>query len=272
MQNIPSDLAQKVLTIAEKAGEIALKYFRKPFDVAYKTDQFDPVTIADKEADEFIRKELKKIFPDDSILSEENGDIPKSYEGKVWIVDPLDGTKAFVQGDDSFSVLIALVQNGVPIFGCVTLPAQNKVFYAEKGKGAFEKVGDSFQRIQTSAISRIEEACLISREASSDVRPIEEKISMISFKKRIQKMADAKVCKIARGEVDIHINTNFKASKWDIAAPEVILEEAGGVVSDLDGNPIDYKKGIQNLDRSYVASANKDLHAKIIRELKKLKV
>ena len=272
IENEPSGPSRKVIEIVEDTKPILLKYFNKVLEVDYKKDEFDPVTAADKEADNFIRGRIKEEFPDDLILSEENNKIPNDYEGRVWMVDPLNGTKSFIKGRDTFAVVIGLVENGVPTLGCMSVPAQGKLFLAEKGKGAFEKVGDGFERIHTSSVEELGDSILITREPSKEVRPIEEKLDRLPFKERIEGIAGAKVCQIARGEAEAHINTNFKASKWDIAAPQVILEEAGGVLTDLDGNPIDYKKETLNLERSYVASANPALHEKIISKLRELGV
>lgn len=272
MENNLSELARKILNIADQSGSILMKHFKTILEVDYKKDEFDPVTLADRESDNFIREQLHTLFPGDLILSEENDDVPKEYTGKVWMVDPLNGTKSFVKGSDTFAVVIGLVENGVPIFGCVNVPAQSKVFYAEKDRGAFEKVNGIFESIHASSIHEIQESCLITREQSGEVRPIEEKINQLSFLKRNEGISGAKVCMIAKGDAEAHINTNFRACKWDIAAPQIILEEAGGIVTDLDGSPIDYKKDSVHLDRSYVASANKELHEKIIMELRRLNV
>lgn len=269
---IPSELASRVFEIANLASEILLKYRQQVLEVDYKKDELDPVTVADQESDALIRSELQKTFPTDLILSEENDNIPDDYTGRVWMVDPLNGTKSFLKGTDTFAVVIGLIENGVPIFGCVTVPAQNKNFYAEKGVGAFQKIGEKFEKIHTSSIHEIERARLITREPSGDVRPIEEKLDTLPFAERIAEGSGAKLSVIATGEAEAHINTNMRAGKWDISAPQIILEEAGGVVTDLDGKPIDYKDGSINLGRSFVASANRELHEKIIKELRLLKV
>lgn len=269
---LPSELAEKVFKITDQASVILKKYFGQILNVDYKKDQFDPVTIADKESDTLIREQLHNAFPTDLILSEENNNIPKDYKGRVWMVDPLNGTKSFIKGIDTFGIVIGLVEDGVPTFGCVTVPAQNKVFYAEKGKGAFEKIGLVYEKIHTSTISEIKDSRLITREPGGDIRPVEEKLNQILFIQRIEEGSGAKLCTIAKGDAEAHINTNFRAGKWDIAAQQIILEEAGGVVSDLDGNPIDYTKESVSLERSFVASANKELHEKIIQELAILEV
>lgn len=272
IKHSPSPLAEKVLDVAEKAGVVLLKYFKTNLNVDYKKDEFDPVTHADTEADNLIRGEIQKLFPEDLLLSEENKNIPDDYTGKVWMIDPLNGTKSFIKGSDTFGVVIGLVESGIPVFGCVTMPAQNKVFYAEKGKGAFEKINGLFEQLHTSQITDIQESRLITREPSGDIRPVEEKLNQISFLQRIEEGSGAKLCMIAKGDAEAHINTNSRAGKWDVAAAQLILEEAGGIVTDLDGKPIDYKSTSINLERSFVASANKELHYKIIMELTNLKV
>ncbi len=269
---MPSPLAKDILPIAEKAGVILLKYFKTNLSIDYKKDEFDPVTRADTESDNLIRREIKNLFPEDLILSEENDNIPEDYTGRVWMIDPLNGTKSFIKGIDTFGIVIGLVENGIPTFGCVTVPAQNKVFYAEKGKGAFEKIEGIFKKLETSNIQEIKDSRLITREPSGDIRPIEEKLDKILFAKRIPEGSGAKLCAIAAGDAEAHINTNFRAGKWDVAAPQIILEEAGGIVTDLDGVPIDYKKKSVNLERSFVASANKTLHDSLMKELHELEV
>ncbi|MFA6353315.1 MAG: inositol monophosphatase family protein [Candidatus Paceibacterota bacterium] len=270
MENQPTEFANNIINIADNAGSILMKYYQQILDINYKKDEFDPVTAADIESDNYIRQKLHELFPKDVILSEENNNIPSDYSHRVWMVDPLNGTKSFVKGIDTFAVIIGLVENGIPIFGCVIIPAQKKVFYAEKNKGAFEKTAKEFIKIHASSINTIKESCLITRESSNEIRPIEEKFNQLPFLKRVEGISGAKVCMIARGDAEVHINTNSRACKWDVAAPQLILEEAGGVVTDLDGNKIDYKKDTVNLERSYVASANKELHEQVIKELYKL--
>ena len=184
------------------------------------------------------------------------------------MIDPLDGTRGFTEGRDNFSINIGLVENGVPILGFISIPAQGKIVYAEKMKGSFEKKGDQFYLIYTSDVKEIKNARHITRETRGDTRLIEEKISVLQFSEKITggSVGD-KLFKIASGVADTQINTNNGICKWDTAAGQIILEEAGGVISDLDGKPIDYKSDGALLGRSYVASANVNLHAEVIREL-----
>jgi 3'(2'),5'-bisphosphate nucleotidase len=273
MQNI-SPNAEEIIKIAQGAGDILMKYFKTDLKIEFKKDENDHVTIADREADTYIRESLEKHFPDDLILSEEHATLPQYYEGRVWMVDPLDGTKYFIKGGNNFSVLIGLVENGEPIIGCIYLPAQSKIFYAEKGKGAYRSInGDNFEKIKTTDIENIEDSRLISRFGAENVRPIEEKTNQIKFKEKIQAGAlGIKLTMVAEGAAEAHFDTSFKPCKWDAAGGELIVREAGGVVTDFDGANLDYKGENVCFQRSIVVSANPALHTKIISEFKKLEI
>src|SRR3972149_2474667 len=121
--------------IAGRAGDILMSHFKKPINVSFKKDEYDPVTKVDKEADDFIRKQILINFPNDLVLSEENNDIPSNFNGRIWMIDPLDGTKDFLKGRDCFSINIGLLDKGEPVFGSVIIPARSQEFYAEKGQG-----------------------------------------------------------------------------------------------------------------------------------------
>ncbi|KKW32645.1 MAG: Ammonium transport protein [Candidatus Uhrbacteria bacterium GW2011_GWA2_52_8d] len=261
-----SELATRVIEVASFASVVLLKYYRSTLDVSYKKDEFDPVTVADQESDALIRDRLKELFPNDLILSEENTEIPDSYDGRVWMVDPLDGTKDFVKGRDGFSINIGLLENGQIVFGCVVVPARGQVFFAEKGKGAFEKTKGGCRRMHVSTVEDVMKARLVTRNPSGETRPIEEKIDPMPFKERIPEGGiGTKLCLIASGNAEAHINTNFRASKWDTLGPQLILEEAGGMVTDFDGHTLDYKKPSVLWERSFVASNNSKIHSELLK-------
>src|SRR5687768_1280062 len=107
-----SDDCKTALGIAQAASNILLTYYQSALQVSFKADQFDPVTHADRESDAYIRAALQQAFPTDILLSEEHPEQPASYDGRVWVVDPLDGTKEFVAGRDCFGVIIGLLVHG----------------------------------------------------------------------------------------------------------------------------------------------------------------
>ena len=266
---VPSELAMHIFEIADTASKILLKHYQTVLKVDYKKDEFDPVTIVDQESDAFFRKRLKELFPNDLILSEESLEIPESYDGRVWMVDPLDGTKSFIKGLDGFSINIGLLENGEITFGCVVIPARGQLFFAEKGKGAFEKIKSEFRKLYVSSIEDIINARLVTRHPSGGIRPIEEKIATMPFKARVPEGGiGTKLCLIVSGNAEACINTSFRASKWDTLGPQLILEEAGGIVTDFDGNKLNYKQQSLQWERSFVASNNKKIHLEILKNLK----
>lgn len=252
-----SPTAQIAVNVALAAGNILLKYFRRDVSVEYKNaDMFDPVTQADEESDSYIREQLKMHFLDDLILSEEHEANPQDYSKRVWMVDPLDGTKDFIKGKDGFAVHIGLLENGRPALGVVYAPARNRLFCAEKGKGAYEKAGETYEQIHVSSVTNFEPAKIITRSPGKDLRPLDKVVEKIPRKESIHD-SGIKVPKIACGEAELHINTNLRASKWDTLAPQVILEEAGGCITDIYGKELDYTQKELKWADSYIAACNR---------------
>lgn len=125
----PSSELRTIMALAEQAGEVLKKYHRTNLDVEYKQDEFDPVSIADKESDELLRAGMNEAFPNDEILSEESPLLPNSYAGRVWMIDPLDDTKGYLAGRDTAGVMIGLLEAGKPKLGVVYLPFRNQWYY-----------------------------------------------------------------------------------------------------------------------------------------------
>ena len=269
----PSDLVKKILTIGDEAGLILMKHLNNIKNVDYKKDEYDPVTEADRESDDFIRGKLIESFPDDKILSEENENVPEDYDGRVWMVDPLDETKGFLKGKDSFAINIGLLEDGKPVFGCVLLPARGDYLYAEKGKGAFGKINGKFQKLTVDSIADIYQVRIIVREPTKEIRPIEAYMDRLPVAGRvIGGSAGDKVSLMVTGQAEAHVMTNTKASKWDTCAPQIILEEAGGIMTDMDGNPLNYLQKQSNWERLFVMSNNETVHALILESLKGLEI
>jgi fructose-1,6-bisphosphatase/inositol monophosphatase family enzyme len=162
-EKIKSPELTKAMQLAEQAGEILKKYHGTNLDVHYKRDEFDPVTIADRGSDDLLRKGISEAFPNDEILSEENPLQPSSYEGRVWMVDPLDDTKGYVAGRDTPGVMIGLLKKGKPILGVVYLPFRNEWYYGEAGKGAFRVRDGATLQLHVRHTTNISEAVLAGR-------------------------------------------------------------------------------------------------------------
>lgn len=260
----------KAMQLAKKAGEILKKYHGTSLDVDYKKDKFDPVTIADRESDELLRSGISIEFPDDEILSEESPLQPSSYEGRVWMIDPLDDTKGYVAGRDSPGVMIGLAEKGKPIMGVVYLPFRNEWYYSEAEKGAFRVKDGVTQQLHVRTTTGISDSVLVGRNAvQGDVRPIDNAVSQLGFKDTVPEgCIGAKIGLIASGDADAFIHTNLKAGKWDTLAAQTILTEAGGVICNVDGNELDYTKPDSGWDRYFMAACTPELLQQMVVGLK----
>lgn len=258
----------QLIPIIQKAGAILLDYRSAGYDTNTKSAADDFVTTADLKSDEYVRSEISKLFPDDKILSEENGNRPDDYTGRVWMIDPLDGTRAFIDGSDSFSVMIGLAVDGIPMLGVTYAPACDELYYAEKGHGAFlEKQGNT-TKIGVSDISDIKDARMVDYRRTDKVRDLDKRVDALGLKVvAVEGTNTLKIGRVAQGLADVVINTNTRVSKWDFCAPQVILEEAGGKVTDIDGNLIDYLSPMVELNKSFVAT-NGCVHQQVIDSLK----
>src|SRR3989344_4528902 len=268
-----------IIKIAQEAGEIILQYYRK--NMALRTKFNDPenfLTIADEQVDKFIRKRLHEEFPDDLVLSEENDFVPQDYSGRVWMVDPLDGTGYFVHGQDGFSVMIGLCINGIPTLGVVYASARKDLFYAEKGKGAFfqntfQKITNftkQARRIGVSSISQLNQARFVIRKSMGKERDADRIVQKILVKEKIKEGSSGlKISKIAKGDAEFHLSTIQRTAKWDTCAPQVILEEAGGKLTFVDGTLLNYKQNSVIWHKLYLAS-NGLIHQKVMERIKKI--
>jgi len=231
-----------VKQIALDAGKIIMNYFEGDYEVKSKEDH-SPCTIADEEADAFILAELKKNFPDDGILTEESvDDHSRLNKDRVWIVDPLDGTKQFVMHNRDFCVMIGLAVRGKPVLGVVYVPAKGELYWAEKDKGAFLQKDGETKQIHVRNEKDWSKLILITR-VTSDPRKLDMLIDGLGVTNHMRKgAAGIKICAIASGIADMHVNADLRTKEWDTCAPQIILEEAGGTVSDLRGNPLGYNQ------------------------------
>ena len=228
------------LDLAYKAGEAIMKIYEGDFDVEYKNDN-SPLTIADKQANEIITSVLREKFPY-SILAEEEKDNKKRLNDKwCWIIDPLDGTKEFVKRNDEFTVNIALTYLQKPVLGIVYVPVTKEMYYSVKGQGAFYKKSDTeFKQIFVSN----KESNLFLMKSRSHASP--KLIKLIEDNKKIIKEikeagSALKGCLVARGEADIYIRFN-PTMEWDTCAMHCIVEEAGGILRQIDSSIMLYNR------------------------------
>ena len=218
--------------LADLAGEIGLGFFGGTFEVRLKPDR-TPVTEADIAIEDAIRKAVRATYPDDGVLGEEGG---AQGEGRRrWIVDPIDGTKNFADGVQIWSNLIALAVDDEPVVGVVNLPALGERYEARTGGGARlngEEIGVSrADRIPRAFVVFAGMEDWLSGDYAAGVQ------ALVSHARRNRGFGDAwGHCLVARGSADVMVE--LELATWDFAALKVLVEEAGGRISQFDGSPL----------------------------------
>ena len=251
----------------EQAGEIILRYYQPDADprTTYKDDD-SPLTRADLEAEAAILAHLRRCFPDDALLSEETiDDGLRLQQRRVWIVDPMDGTRDFVHRTGDFAVQIGLAVEGRPVLGCVYKPVGDLLYFAVAGQGALIRHGQAdprplrcstrgeLQRFRigvtrfavNESLRRFMEACRLDRNI-------------------VQIGACIKMMAVAAGELEISLCLNPHEKEWDTCAAEVILVEAGATITDVDGQPFEYNKEDVHHHRGILIS-NGTRHSELVR-------
>lgn len=251
---------------AVKAGDVILEYYDGSYEKLTKSDD-SPITDADLKSNEIIKEILSKTNHD--ILSEEdNDDQSRLMKETIWIVDPLDGTSDFIDKTGEFTVMIALVKNKKPILGVIGWPTEKTVFAAQNGKGAFRYSNNKWEKIHVTGITELSECRAVgSRHHLSDTEKMFiKKLGIIDF---TSIGSSLKVGKISSGEAEAYITTTNKMKEWDSAASYCIINEAGGKMTDMQGNDISYNNKVVNHQNGILVT-NGLVHEKIVNEFKKL--
>ena len=219
------------LEAARAAGEIAMKYYRGGFEVTIKADQ-TPVTQADQEAEKAIRAILSRATPGFGFLGEELG-----QEGSTshrWIIDPIDGTKNFVRHIPIWAVLIALEEDGQVTTGVVHNPVTGELFWARKGEGAWA----NGERIHVSTCAAMGDAMLLhsSLNLLKRLGYWDGFVRLVDATSRQRGFGDYYgYCLVAAGKGEIYAEADLKP--WDAAPMKILIEEAGGRLTDFEGKP-----------------------------------
>ncbi len=243
-------MLENELAVAESVARVAgleiMRIYESDFVVNEKSQNSnysEPVTKADIASSNLILESLGKEFPKDAFLSEEEPDDTqlRINSNRVWIIDPLDGTKGFINKEGDFAVQIALIENGIPVLGIVFQPVNQLLYSAVKGKGA--TLSDSSGKLAKLLVSNkthFSNMILASSRAHRNPR-MDTLINRFNFKDEIRHgSVGLKVGLLAQSKADIYIHLSPYTKFWDSAAPQVIIEEAGGEMTDLFGKKIDY--------------------------------
>ena len=232
------------------AGKIIMKYYRDDYEIKEK-GYHNPVTTADNEADSFLKSKLTNARPDYGWLSEETVDSEDRLgKERVWIVDPLDGTKEFIEGVPQFVVSVALVENGVPIIGVLHNPVTKETFYASKGNGTyFDDV------IHNCSVKESTTDMVILNSRSETRKGLWEPHKQHFKKLKPIGSVAYKMGLTAIGEADIFATLRPK-NEWDICAGTCLINEAGGKVINLNGKKITFNNRKTLIEPGLIAGYN----------------
>lgn len=246
---------ETAVSLARIAGKLILEHYATDFETHQKLgadNHYEPVTIADREASRIIVDGLEAAFPDDAILSEEEIDQPdiRLATSRVWIIDPIDGTSGFVKKDGDFGVQIGLAENGVPVLGIVFLPYHDSMSYAVKGHGSFTAIG-SGEPVRMATSNRTDLSKMTIAVSRNHLSPrMKSIVEYFGFPNVVRRgSVGLKAGLIASQICDIYLHPSPRTKIWDTCAPQIILEEAGGSLTDLFGSPLRYDQAqLQNLN------------------------
>ena len=235
-----SSLVEPIVALSEDAGRAILEVYSTDFQVQNKSDE-SPLTKADLASHHCIIAGLERLTPNMPIISEEAG-LPdfetRRQWDRYWLIDPLDGTKEFVNRNGEFTVNIALIENSRPVFGVVRVPVQSKTYVGCEGLGAERRVG-----------SNAAEAIHVASQSSAPVRVVGSRshrgasldayLTNLGEHDMVPMGSSLKFCVVAEGGADIYPRLG-PTSEWDTAAAQAVVEQAGGRVVTLDGKAMTY--------------------------------
>ena len=254
-------LTNIIRRIAVEAGQKTLDHFEEGMHVSSDTkDDGTPVTLADREAEQYIVDELRAEFPNIPIVGEEgiaDGIIPDlTGHEYFWLVDPLDGTREFITGSPDFTVNIALIKNNAPILGVIHAPAHDETFmaYAEGAAIRINEETGQEKEIRVRKPSRNGLTVITSKNRGGE--EIDRYLEEHKVEKIIRKGSSLKICAVASGKADLYPGFG-QTCEWDIAAGHVILQSAGGDIVTMEGAPLIYGNSQQKfMNPKFLARTN----------------
>lgn len=258
------------LRLAREAGALALEYYDRPLHVEQKqtADDREPVTEADRAANALIVAGIRQAFADDGILAEESVDTARRLtKRRVWMIDPLDGTNGFIARDGDFAVQIGLAVEGKSLLGVVYQPLPDVLYWAVAGRGSWiERAGMQAERASVSTHSEVTEMRLAASRSHRSPR-MDRVVRNLGVKEEVQRgSVGIKIGLIIEQQCDLYVHLSPRTKQWDTCAPEIILQEAGGRLTDLFGFPLGYNSpDVQN--RNGLVASNGLAHDRIIARL-----
>ena len=272
---------ERELSVAQEAalsaGEVLLTYWKMDVSVQLKEGvrgDISPVTAADYASNELLCRMLVENFPDFGLLTEEEIADPQILEAisrwreaeYTWFIDPLDGTKSFVNGSDQFGIHIGLTRDGIPVLGVNYFPALKVMYWAVEGCGAY-KAGEDGAAQQIFA------------DGSEVIRPIRSSSEALFADQVYRELtgsadhpragsAGLRFSLIAEGAANFYVSQGDRGSLWDLCSGHIVLKEAGGILTDRYGNEIDYRSSVVEAIHGCIASGGEAAHKRALELLK----
>jgi 3'(2'), 5'-bisphosphate nucleotidase len=235
---ITESIVDDIITLANDASALLHNYFSAALTVSFKEDK-SPVTKADTDANQLIVERLFRITPTIPIIAEEScnsAEIPPRF----WLVDPLDGTRAFVKGVPEFSVNIGLIENNAPMFGVLAIPMRNEIYVGGTTITA-QKISADGARKKIHTRTPSIDGLHVVKSASHPSQKMQAYLDTLNISKVEGLSSALKFALLAEGSADIYPRFG-RTMEWDTAAGQAILEAAGGSICTADGNPFLYGK------------------------------
>ena len=227
------------------AGDLSIQLRNEGLQKEIKSDN-TPVSNGDIEVNKILTKKILKLTPDIPIVSEETSHNKSKDDLKdFWLIDPIDGTYDYINNKEEFTLNAGLILNRKAVAGLINVPAKNRMFYSYGKNNSFEFTRNKKTKLDCKKLSPLNSVKVVSY--SDKLKPEIEKIhKKLGVTEYVKMKSSLKFCVIASGEFDGYV-AEPRACEWDIAAGHAILENAGGIITDFDGNEITYgKKGFKN--------------------------
>jgi len=252
-----------VARLAREAATIVNTFYIGSSEVRYKPGD-EPVTEADRSANQHIVNRIRARFPEDGILSEESkDDLVRLKQPRVWIIDPLDGTKEFIARNGEFSIMIGLAIAGRPAMGVVQQPATGLLYAGAVGQGAFLYEDGERIDLTVSDLAELRNMTMVSSRSHRQQIVDRIRAQLNITRERVSGSVGLKVGLISRQLADLYIHPSPGCKEWDLCAPQALLEAAGGRITDCWGNPLRYNKRDVRAHNGIIAT-NGILHDQVV--------
>ena len=281
-----NNLIEDLINFSWEASEILLYYSKILKETDHKNDLIrfkenkDPVTLADVKVNDLIIRKINNTYKNISwdILSEESSTVNSTFEKEIkewlWILDPLDGTKDFIQGTGNYAMHLALNYKQKPYLGVVLIPEKNELWISNGEKCFCQRRDGSNVNIFAPAKKEIKEMTIVTSKNHRNSN-LENLIQKMKFKNvKVMGSIGCKIASLIRGESDIYISLSLPGQScpkdWDFAAPEAVLKSAGGAITNLDNEDLSYNKLDYEQRGIIIASNNRRTHASLCRNVKEI--